>query len=533
MDSNLMSCPTCGHSVSHGAGACTYCGAIVDESGQPPQADNTDIGEQAQVTASPPPLPHQQTAAVGEMPDETGGNPLAAPEQSESDAPQQTADSPAPEKTVKPATEAPDAAPAAEKTAEPATEAPAASPTADTSSEPAAEAQDDSLEEWTSIDAGEESNPGVADSDLTTAAQNGPLNQTREDESEIDLIEAVETESAIDAAAAPAAGEREDLHEPGAEATQITDNVIPLTRPENQTETVADASESSPETEAADKSAEDTGAPETAGETQAEPVEMDATEQKTANPSTAEKTPSLEKTAQEAGAEPVKDNAPKNKTDIAPDATWGATSKSSGDTIILEVENEVEPAAAGSPDKTQDPAQSETRAEGEKKNKAKADLAKAQALKKQKAALAKAQALKKQKLALAKAAVLKRKKAMQARSQADIETPKKKGPAAAAAPPQVDPGPEANSRMQTLLEKYKGRVIGINFDNSADIKKAQLVEANADYFSVFVKDQNLKYSYPLKAILSIIEGKDGVDVGGSKQPQKFIAVIKVYPMVLF
>jgi len=110
---------------------------------------------------------------------------------------------------------------------------------------------------------------------------------------------------------------------------------------------------------------------------------------------------------------------------------------------------------------------------------------------------------------------------------------KKKVSAAAAPTPKSDPGPEANSRMQTLLEKYKGRVIGINYDNSADIRKALFVEANAEYFSVFVKDQNLKYSYPLKAILSLIEGKDGVDIEDSKQLKKFIAVIKVYPLVLF
>jgi hypothetical protein len=272
---------------------------------------------------------------------------------------------------------------------------------------------------------------------------------------------------------------------------------------------------------------------ETWGEAQTEQVEMNATERKSASLSAPETTPSLEKPGQEAETEPVDDIAPKNKADISADAFAKSTSKSLGDTIVLEVENEVEPVAAVSPDKTEEPARSEPRTEARKKNMPKADLAKAQAVKNQKAALAKAQALKKQKLALAKAAALKRKKAAQANSQANAEAPKKKGPAAAEPPPNVDPGPEANSRMQTLLEKYKGRVIGINYDNSADIKKAQLVEANAEYFSVFVKDQNLKYSYPLKAILSLIEGKDGVDAGNSKQPKKFIAVIKVYPLVLF
>ena len=128
---------------------------------------------------------------------------------------------------------------------------------------------------------------------------------------------------------------------------------------------------------------------------------------------------------------------------------------------------------------------------------------------------------------------MKRKKEIQVKTQANTEAPKKNLSAGPALAPKSDPGPEANSRMQTLLEKYKGRLIGINYDNSADIRKAQLVGANAEYFSVFVKEQNLKYSYPLKAVLSVIEGKDGVDIGNSKEPKKFVAVIKLYPMVLF
>ena len=87
--------------------------------------------------------------------------------------------------------------------------------------------------------------------------------------------------------------------------------------------------------------------------------------------------------------------------------------------------------------------------------------------------------------------------------------------------------------MQDLLKKYEGQAIGINYDNSAEIREAFLEKANGEYFSVFVKDKKLHYSYPLKSILTVIEGKDGVDTGNSKQAQKFNAVIKVYPLVLF
>jgi len=99
--------------------------------------------------------------------------------------------------------------------------------------------------------------------------------------------------------------------------------------------------------------------------------------------------------------------------------------------------------------------------------------------------------------------------------------------------PKIDSSLQADTTMQTLLEKYKGQAIGINYDNSAEINEAQLIEANAEFFSVLVKGKDLHYSYPIKTILTIIEGKDGVDIGNSKQPKKFNAVIKVYPLVVF
>ena len=94
-------------------------------------------------------------------------------------------------------------------------------------------------------------------------------------------------------------------------------------------------------------------------------------------------------------------------------------------------------------------------------------------------------------------------------------------------------GLEIKSRMQELLKKYEGQAIGINYDNSAEIREALLENTNSEYFSVFVKDKQLHYSYPLKTILTVIEGKDGVETGSSKPPQKFNAVVKVYPLVLF
>jgi hypothetical protein len=176
----------------------------------------------------------------------------------------------------------------------------------------------------------------------------------------------------------------------------------------------------------------------------------------------------------------------------------------------------------------------------------KAHSAKVQELKQQKAALAKQQAKKKQKLLLAKAAALKRKKAAEAKALAlnkqheaaavskgpNQEQAAAAGPGQKAAPPAAA-GLELKSRMQALLNKYEGQAIGINYDNSAEIREALLEDINSEYFSVFVKDKQLHYSYPLKTILAVIEGKDGVESGTSKPPQKFKAVVKVYPLVLF
>ena len=100
MDPNLMSCPTCGHSVKQSAGACTYCGALVEENESPPQADKKDIGEKAPVAETPPTLPHQQTHPADQISDEAGERLVAAPEHSESDVFQQPADSPATAETL-------------------------------------------------------------------------------------------------------------------------------------------------------------------------------------------------------------------------------------------------------------------------------------------------------------------------------------------------------------------------------------------------------------------------------------------------
>ncbi len=160
-------------------------------------------------------------------------------------------------------------------------------------------------------------------------------------------------------------------------------------------------------------------------------------------------------------------------------------------------------------------------AKAEALKKQKAAQAKAEALKKKKAAQAKALALKKQKANKAKAEALKKQKAAQTKAEESAETL------------EVAAGQSNYVKLLGLLKRYKGKAIGINYDNSAEIKEAELVDANEEFFSVMVKEKKVQYSYPLKTILTIVEGEQGVEAGEDDKKAKFDAVIKVYPLVLF
>lgn len=174
------------------------------------------------------------------------------------------------------------------------------------------------------------------------------------------------------------------------------------------------------------------------------------------------------------------------------------------------------------------------RVKAEALKKQKAAQAKAEALKKRKAALAKAKAVKKQKAALIKAEVLKKQKAAQAIAEASAQEMQVASSGVQEAVSQkTGEGLNTHEKLLGLLQRYKGKAIGINYDNSTEIKEAELIEANEEFFSVMVKDKKLQYSYPLKSILTIIEGQEGVETGQDDQKLKFDAVIKVYPLVSF
>jgi hypothetical protein len=334
----------------------------------------------------------------------------------------------------------------------------------------------------------------------------------------------------------------------------------------------------------AGKDSQDSKAAEPAAkESKAEPMAADPSSESALNPESEEKQTASEAPIEsevandqvaepaEAGDDPISGDETISKDDIQP----------AEPEIQLEASSEVTPdenAAAGTETHTNVPTAPEPTAEkdeadaqakqeaqkarrealikqqkallkAEAHKKEKAAQVKAAALKKKKLAQAKAEALKKQKAAQAKAEALKKKKAAQANAlalkkqkanyaKADVLEKQNQAQAqaeASAGDVQVAAVGQSNHiKLLGLLKRYKGKAIGINYDNSAEIKEAELVEANEEFFSVMVKEKKVQYSYPLKTILTIVEGEQGVETetGEDQQKAKFDAVIKVYPLVL-
>ena len=86
--------------------------------------------------------------------------------------------------------------------------------------------------------------------------------------------------------------------------------------------------------------------------------------------------------------------------------------------------------------------------------------------------------------------------------------------------------------FEELLKKYEGEEIGINYDDPAEIKRAQLAKVNADHFSVLVMENELLYSYPFGNILSIVEAVDGVPVDISGETANYPIIVRVLHLMV-
>ena len=81
--------------------------------------------------------------------------------------------------------------------------------------------------------------------------------------------------------------------------------------------------------------------------------------------------------------------------------------------------------------------------------------------------------------------------------------------------------------LKKLLKTYVDEIIGMNYDNPTVVKEVKLASINDDYISVVAEEEGLVYAFPLTAMLSIIEGVDGVAVGSVKGQATFPLIIRV------
>ena len=519
MDTNVLSCSKCGHTVSESAQSCAYCGTAVSaaEASPAPDEEAPGIPEQA---VKPPLMPEDDSAKDLSMADESAGQ-----------------------------TELPDAAAGAEPSGQIQPEEQPADRV-----EPAAKAVSAIDDQLSNVD--DQIDFQLPDDELIVELD--PQETAKEPKA------AAEGEPEITKASKPAAVQGPPpamdaivgLEQHAAEVIPLADKVSGKAAPEDP--------EGLPETPVLEVSGEDAPESETLGADILELVEVEASEQEPAEEQTSETLKTLDEPAVETSAESEPDKAAASSEDNDGDLETILLAPADGDQPLSgDTEDAVETGRSGAPVEsaaeagvdaaksddssglTRKPAEGQASVEALKIEKAGQDPADAQ--KKQKGALARAKALKMKKLKLAKAKALKIKKLKLAKAQA-LKKQREAQAGIEKASEEVAAGSKSreahnsdriiqsmdtNTKMLSLLKKYKGQPIGINYDNSAAIKEAQLVEANDEFFSVFVKDKELNYSHPLKTILTIIEGKDGVETGESDQKEKFTAVVKVYPLVLF
>jgi hypothetical protein len=564
MDATLQRCPNCNHTVSSSVGNCAYCGAKMSAGEPQGQAVEKIASEETRSSPPPPPLQSVQSAAT---------EPPEAALEAEAGAPEpvaQAGDSPAAD--TEPAASGDVIPEKAEVEINPDSNMiePAAEPGSEIS-QPGDDIAEDAeivLKESFSRPpvAPVGSEPGEAsppEAQAPVAAATDPVGNTPQAET---LLEQVQKEPAARELQAssepevrdPAGDEADDLETLGSDIVAMVEREA-AARQELEKPPAGDTS-SAPKNDGGDAGADRKDDPalvkveEIAAETESalmpesleetilleEPVGQVASAA-AAEPVTLETSAKSEIKKPAGGPQTRPD--PSASTSKAPAKAASAKKQTKADVAaeILKIEKAAQNMVAAIEKKNES---QENPDESEKQSAAEA---KAQALKKQKAALAKAQAQKKKSLILSQAAALKRKKAAAAKAQA---LKKQKQAQAnleaahleeAAAAPVKGPGSRSAAagggaterRIQNLLQKYQGQAIGINYDNSIEIKEAELVEANREFFSVYVRDKKLHYSYPLKNIFTVIEGKDGVEAGDSKAQEKFKAVIKVYPLAAF
>jgi hypothetical protein len=565
MNANVKSCPKCGHSANDTAATCAYCGAVFSAEDPSLQTGNitiveaTPYSEQTSLMQPDEPLPdvtgaeapvNTVAAVVGELEADDSDPPPAKYSAEQASSP---INEPAPIITEHKSTvEFSDHSPVIESNQE-------ISPTTSESR----------------VD-----NHQVAAQDLEQEPIPGhvPESETKiadlSDNAQQDTEEQVETKTAAEGSRlSPQSDVLESGDNEPSESSDLSDNAHQETEKQVETETAAEQPRLSPEPDVLKPSENEPSESATPDLKQSDWDKFEA-------PAGSDTVLSFDEAVAETQTDKVQDAPPTESHEPTAEPPAVLEHEAPEEAILLPLDEIVQPLAKDTPDgvgeragevaeiktgtsttevksdilPSQDKVQTEPEAIPKKAKvqsvptvlkieKAAQELA--EAVKKQKAALAEARALKKQKLMRAKAQALKRKEETlsgtqtlkkQKEAPAGIEISKKEITAQSISKMKsrqrmTIQGLKAHTKMQALLKKYANQAIGINYDNSADIKEAELVEINDEFFSVSVKHDTLQYSYPLNTILTVIEGKDGVGSADPEKKEKFNVVIKVCPLV--
>jgi len=530
MDANLVSCPKCGHTVNSTGKFCTYCGVAFLESESDPQADNQQPGGQSETmtTTTASALPAQELEAAVETAAESETVPVAVQTPPADSSPVELSSA----ASEPPVEESPDDSEAEVEIEmvdlKPMTAA--GDPSADvpdSGSQPEAETTPDVAAPLEQASSGEGIVPEAGDPVTIGAPAGSSMLPPQPEILELMEEDPLESET-LGTEIAAMVNAQEPL--PGLAQPVSTDSPTP----------VADVT---PPAVADQPSVEADIVPMPA--VSAVSNDDAASEVAAVQPDTLQ--PEVSAQALATGT-PVADIQPSSDGDQAAAGVPPGDADATFDNEALKTQSEAQLAAEAM--KIENAAREMTDAvKQQKKELARAEASQDQraestgteTVKKKQGALKhkqrikeKAIALKRKKMALARAAALKKQKQAQSAKRASkaqssspvVQTGTDSGAVAVRSLP-------LNTKMLKLLKKYQGRAVGINYDNSADIREAELVEVNDNFFSVFVKDKQLHYHYPLSTILTVIEGQDGVSLGGAEKTAKFNAVIKVYPLVLF
>ena len=183
----------------------------------------------------------------------------------------------------------------------------------------------------------------------------------------------------------------------------------------------------------------------------------------------------------------------------------------------------------------------EEEAEAEELRKKKLEEAKAEELRKQKEEEAKTEALRKQKEEEAKAEELRKQKEEEEAKAEALRKQEQEAKAEALRKQQEEEAKELQKRIndiidvlkpkmkiKDILKKYEEETIGINYDSSTEFKGANLVKVGDDIFSILIMDKKLMKSFPLRNIMSITEGVNGVSIDNMEGRPPFPIIIEVY-----